>query len=112
MKNLLFIFIILVILTTVDSSSYTNTTTFYKDKSGVQLYYETYSGYEYIDWYVSNSTAAIYYSLWQGFNLKWSDISVPIIIWLQGGPGTSSQLGCFNRVGPFYINATDKIVEN
>jgi carboxypeptidase C (cathepsin A) len=28
---------------------------------------------------------------------------VPLIVWLQGGPGASSQFGCFNEVGPLAI---------
>ena len=45
----------------------------------------------------------MYYSLWQGFGIPWEDKDVPLIIWLQGGPGASSQFGCFNEVGPIYI---------
>jgi len=29
---------------------------------------------------------------------------VPLIIWLQGGPGAPSQFGCFNEVGPIFID--------
>ncbi len=64
---------------------------------------ESYSGYEDIDWYYQNKSASMYYSLWQGDYLNWSDHTVPLIIWLQGGPGGSSQFGCFNEVGPVHI---------
>lgn len=46
----------------------------------------------------------MYYSLWQGSYLAWEDKSVPLIIWLQGGPGGPSQFGCFNEIGPIYID--------
>lgn len=74
-------------------SSITNTTDFYNKETGQRLYYQSYSGYEDI---FSNGSASIYYSLWQGYALPWADKSVPLIIWLQGGPGAPSQFGCFN----------------
>jgi carboxypeptidase C (cathepsin A) len=57
----------------------------------------------------------MYYSLWQGFGIPWEDKTVPLIIWLQGGPGASSQFGCFNEVGPIYIEGKKgsyKVTEN
>ena len=35
--------------------------------------------------------------------LNWEDKTVPLIIWLQGGPGGPSQFGCFNELGPISI---------
>jgi len=54
----------------------------------------------------------MYYSIFQGHSEKWNDPSVPLIIWLQGGPGGASQFGCFNEIGPLFIknvNGTNKI---
>lgn len=78
------------------ASTLKNTTDFFRLKVGHDLSFETYSGYEDINWYISNQTASMYYSLWQGQYLNWEDHSVPVIIWLQGGPGAASQFGCFN----------------
>jgi len=58
--------------------------------------YQSFSGYEDIDWFYPKSTAQMYYSLWEGFYKPISDKEVPLIIWLQGGPGHPSQFGCFN----------------
>lgn len=77
-------------------NSFTNTTDFFTSETAQRLYYQTFSGYEDVDWYYPKGSAAIYYSLWQGFNQPIEDKSIPIIIWLQGGPGASSQFGCFN----------------
>jgi carboxypeptidase C (cathepsin A) len=85
------------------SSAFTNTTDFFATEVGAKLYYQSFSGYEDIDWYYPKGTASMYYSLWQGFSLPWEDKSIPLIIWLQGGPGAPSQFGCFNEVGPIYI---------
>lgn len=54
----------------------------------------------------------MYYSLWQGIGDDLKDKSVPVIIWLQGGPGAASQFGCFNELGPLYIHPDDRVQEN
>jgi carboxypeptidase C (cathepsin A) len=82
------------------SASIINTTEFYNKQTGQQLYFQSFSGYEDVN---SDGSASIYYSLWQGHLLSWDDKSVPLIIWLQGGPGAPSQFGCFNEVGPITI---------
>lgn len=38
-----------------------------------------------------------------GANVNQSDPSVPLIIWLQGGPGVSSLFGAFTEIGPIRI---------
>lgn len=90
------VFVLLALLTCANTSSI-NTTDFFK------LPIQTYSGYEDVDWYFPKGTASIYYSIWQGSNLPWADKTVPLIIWLQGGPGAPSQFGCFNEIGPVFI---------
>lgn len=99
------------------SASITNTTGFWNSEfvPPQKLDYESYTGFEDVDWYFPKSSASIYYSLWQGYTLPWEDKTVPLIIWLQGGPGAPSQFGCFNLVGPLYIegkNGSFKVTEN
>lgn len=102
MKNLLvpFSLLLLACLLGQAAASLTNNTDFWNQETGQKLYYQSFTGYEDV---FSNSSASIYYSLWQGYNLPWEDKSIPLIIWLQGGPGGSSQFGCFNEVGPIYL---------
>ena len=47
----------------------------------------------------------MYYSLFGAFghSIKVGDPRVPLIIWLQGGPGASSQFGAFTEMGPIRI---------
>lgn len=102
MKNLLAVIVwtVLACLVTQTAASITNTTDFWNQETGQKLYYQSFTGYEDV---FTNGSASIYYSLWQGYSLSWTDKSIPLIIWLQGGPGGSSQFGCFNEVGPIYI---------
>jgi carboxypeptidase C (cathepsin A) len=88
--------IIVVLLVFLAQSSITNTSDFFATETGSRLLGQSYAGYEDVDWYFPKGSASIYYSLWQGFNKDWTDKSAPLIIWLQGGPGGSSQFGCFN----------------
>lgn len=96
--------ITLALLSSTLQYSFTNTTQFWNDEVGSKLYFESYSGYEDIDWYYPKGSASMYYSFWQGFRLPLEDKSIPLIIWLQGGPGAASQFGCFNEVGPVFID--------
>jgi carboxypeptidase C (cathepsin A) len=49
----------------------------------------------------------MYYSLFSamGHNLGNNESSegIPLIIWLQGGPGASSQFGAFTEIGPIRV---------
>lgn len=38
-----------------------------------------------------------------GYQVNVSNPIVPLIIWLQGGPGSSSQFGAFTEMGPIRI---------
>lgn len=37
-------------------------------------------------------------------SIKNSSQDIPLLIWLQGGPGSSSQFGAFTEIGPIRIN--------
>lgn len=55
-------------------------------------------GYEEINWYYPKDTTGMYYNLFtaMGHNIiNESSAGVPLLIWLQGGPGASSQFGAF-----------------
>ena len=47
----------------------------------------------------------MYYSMWSAYlhDPTIPDPNVPLMIWLQGGPGASSQFGAFNELGPIKI---------
>lgn len=47
----------------------------------------------------------MYYSLFgaYGHNVTVPDERVPLMIWLQGGPGASSQFGAFTEIGPIKV---------
>jgi carboxypeptidase C (cathepsin A) len=55
----------------------------------------------------------MYYSLWSAYGHPptTADARVPLILWLQGGPGASSQFGAFTENGPIRITK-DKIKED
>lgn len=63
-------------------------------------------GYQSINWYYPNQSAQLFYQLFAAYSINPiipSD-STPLIIWLQGGPGSSSELGAFTELGPIRIN--------
>lgn len=53
----------------------------------------------------------MYYSFFQGIGKNLSDKNVPLIIWLEGGPGYSSQWSAFNMIGPLEIDG-ETVYEN
>ena len=62
-------------------------------------------GFEEIDWYYNQGGSAMYYSMWSAYlhDPTIPDPNVPLMIWLQGGPGASSQFGAFTELGPIKI---------
>jgi carboxypeptidase C (cathepsin A) len=70
------------------------------------------AGYEEIDWYYAPGKSGMYYSMFSatGHSPTVPDVRVPLILWLQGGPGASSQFGAFTEIGPIRITS-DRIYE-
>lgn len=68
-------------------------------------YFPLDAGYEEIDWYYPKGQSGMYYSFFsaQAHSITVPDQRVPLIIWLQGGPGGSSQFGAFTELGPIRI---------
>lgn len=58
-----------------------------------------YAGYESV-YNHGNSSAGLYFILYEVRNGTQNVTDVPVVIWLQGGPGGSSQLGNFVEFGP------------
>lgn len=85
------------------------TTSLYADLvKPAKINYQVFSGYEDINWYAKSEFASIYYSLWESSTKRLSDHSAPLIIYLQGGPGLSSQYAAFREIGPLEISQIDK----
>jgi carboxypeptidase C (cathepsin A) len=98
-------YLLLVAVVSLACASITNTTNFYKTETALPSTFQSYSGFEDIDWYLPNSTS-LYYSLYQkvGSSWSWDDKNIPLIIWFSAKPGSSAQLGCFNEIGPFAVS--------
>ncbi|KAB2620011.1 serine carboxypeptidase-like 50 [Pyrus ussuriensis x Pyrus communis] len=52
----------------------------------------------------STSGSAIFYTFYEAQNLTTDVSKVPLLIWLQGGPGCSSMLANFYELGPWRVN--------
>lgn len=66
--------------------------------------YEVYAGYEDIDEYMQPSDASVFYTLWESSTRRFTDHSTPLIFYLAGGPGLSSQYTAFRQFGPIQID--------
>ena len=51
-----------------------------------------------------NKTANAYHFFWYWPALN-GNTSAPVIIWMQGGPGSSSLFACFTEMGPYRLSA-------
>eukprot|EP01084_Bolivina_argentea_P007005 13205_1 len=74
-----------------------------KDIPGYNNSHVSYSGY--ID-VPSSSNSSIYFWFYESFATKSKPLNeIPIILWLQGGPGSSSSMGNFFQfIGPYSIS--------
>ena len=88
---------ILLILIIGVYSQYKDTSAFWKEQTGSKFTSEAYSGYEQIDWYFPLNQSGMYYQLFssQTSSAKTGSTTLPLLLWLQGGPGSSSMFGAF-----------------
>jgi len=61
--------------------------------------YNTYSGYITVNPQYNSNIFFWYIPAQNG------DANAPILLWLQGGPGSASMFGLFNENGPFYVSS-------
>lgn len=62
-------------------------------------------GFHEIDWYFPQGQTGMFYNLFGAFGRDVMVVSetVPLIVWLQGGPGSGSQFGAFTEISPVRI---------
>lgn len=66
--------------------------------------FQAYAGYEDLDWYLPD--AHYFYTYWGAEGRDINSTDVPLIIFLQGGPGSASQFSGFNYIGPLKVMGT------
>ncbi|MED6161790.1 hypothetical protein PIB30_064032 [Stylosanthes scabra] len=60
----------------------------------------------------TTSSSAIFYAFYEAQNSTVPLSETPLIIWLQGGPGTSSMIGNFYEIGPWRITESITLEPN
>ncbi|MED6137666.1 hypothetical protein PIB30_067043 [Stylosanthes scabra] len=60
----------------------------------------------------NNSSSAIFYAFYEAQNSTLPLSKTPLLIWLEGGPGTSSLIGNFYEVGPWRITESITLEPN
>lgn len=74
----------------------------------------THSGYLPID----QQGSELYYAYWEAEEVPTvkgggqAGRSIPIVLWLQGGPGCASTFGGFYELGPYSLNEELELVPN
>lgn len=72
--------------------------------------YQSYTGY--IN--VTSKGSNFFYQLVSAKNADITDNTIPLIVWLQGGPGCSSLFGLYTEIGPFKVqgngNSTNLVI--
>ena len=96
--------IVLLLGVVLGYSTFSDVTKIY---SGGGLNYSVYTGFVEID--IAEDQKArcsmfYQYVTKEGESLTNHSSDSPVLIWLNGGPGSSSQLGSWTEVGPFYLN--------
>lgn len=103
------------LLLIIASSNRANLTDFYSKLLNSTLPYLVYSSYGDIEKYYPSQSASIYYSAWECSTRRYSDHSTPVVFYLSGGPGLSSQFAAFREFGPLeilYKNGEYRATEN
>lgn len=64
-----------------------------------------HAGYEEINWHYKRGDSGMFYQMFSapGINPRQANPKIPVLLWLQGGPGASSQFGAFTEIGPIRI---------
>lgn len=81
----------------------TNMTDFWQSELNLTqpLNFQAYAGYEELDWFFPD--AHYFYTYWGVEERDMHSAEVPLIIFLQGGPGSASQFSAFNYIGPLKV---------